>query len=81
MPCVRFHDPKEGYQVAHFQNPRCQAPDMMNGQEDRKCGVEMKLMGERHPLWRPGFFIFVCPRCEALRSISEADAAKYARRR
>ena len=72
--------PVEGEEfMVHFENPLCQAPD----QESWRgiCGTRMKLLGERHPLWKAKHFIFECPKCEAIQAISEDQAARIARRR
>lgn len=59
-----------------YKNPRCQAPDP----DDPRgmCGVEMKLAGERHPLWQPRNWVFVCPRCETVRLITEDQVHRNA---
>jgi hypothetical protein len=55
--------------MARYKEPRCMAEDF----EDplRVCGVRMELAGERHPLWKPGFYTFICPRCESIRCVDE----------
>ena len=65
----------------HYQPPKCNAPDQESLNPMAVCNVEMKLMGERHPLWKPGHYVFVCPRCEALRVLDEATLDRYAKRR
>lgn len=66
--------------MPRFRTPTCVAPDP----DDRKtgrCGVLMTILGERHesfgPNWRPGHTVFVCPRCAAIRAISEETAERY----
>jgi hypothetical protein len=56
--------------MKHFPNPRCEAPDPYD-ERSGVCGVEMRLEGERHPLWQPRHWVFVCPRCEAARVLTE----------
>jgi len=60
-----------------YKAPRCTAPDEMGGKPERPCGLEMKLLNERHPLWRPGHWMFICPRCESLRALSDQTLDRY----
>lgn len=50
----------------------------------RPCGVEMRVMSERHPSfgpnWKPGHWVFLCPRCEAIRAVSDEHLDRYAER-
>lgn len=67
--------------MARYTEPRCQAIEREN--ED-VCGVRMKLMGERDPLfgpnWQPGHHVFKCPRCGSIRALSTANLDRYAER-
>lgn len=64
--------------MPRYTPPRCQNVDLEDG---RLCAVEMKPLGERHPLfgpnWKPGGWVFQCPRCEALRFIDEQRLDRY----
>lgn len=69
--------------MPRYRPPRCLAPDP----DDRRtgaCGVEMRLLGERHPSfgpnYRPGCHVFVCPRCGAVRAIDDAAVDRYVER-
>ena len=55
--------------MKQYHNPRCNAPD----DEDPRgiCGVPMQMRGERHPMWKAKHWVFECPRCEAVRLITE----------
>ena len=63
----------------HLRPPRCQAPasPFIEGM----CRVEMRLAGERHPLWQRHNYTFYCPRCEAVQVITEDWADKHCERR
>lgn len=64
-----------------YRPPLCRAPHVETG---RPCGLEMKPMGERHPSfgpnYRPGHWIFQCPRCESVRVVSDENVDRYAQR-
>ncbi len=65
-----------------FKEPNCVAPDP----DDPRgvCGVQMRALGERHPSFdsnfKPGHWVFQCPRCEAVRAIEDARLAVYLER-
>lgn len=66
--------------MPQYRTPRCVALD----DDDRECGVEMKVLGERHPSfgpsYRPGHVVMQCQRCGAVRAISLETPEKYAAR-
>lgn len=66
--------------MPRFKVPRCIAPDEMDGRPEKSCNVEMKMVGERHPLWKPGQWVFMCPRCESVRVIDDLKAERYCER-
>lgn len=64
--------------MARYKNPKCQAED----QEDPRgiCGVEMKLIGERHPLYQHRSWTFICPRCGAVTLLTEDQLKRTSER-
>lgn len=44
------------------------------------CNVTMKPLGERHPSfgpnYKPGGWVFLCPRCGAVRFVGDDQAAR-----
>lgn len=69
--------------MARYREPKCAAPDI----EDSRtgvCGVRMIALGERHPSfgpnWRPGMWVFLCPRCGAVRAIDDEKTHHYLER-
>lgn len=65
--------------MARYENPICIAPHQEDPQR-RYCGVRMRLLGERHPLYQPKKFVFECPRCGCIRAIDELAAERCSRR-
>ena len=64
--------------MARFQEPLCQAPDEL----DRgTCDVRMRALGERHPSfgpnYKPGGWVFQCPKCGSVRFIEEERLQRY----
>lgn len=55
--------------MEQFKNPICKAPDPDSWRG--VCGVEMKQVAERHPLWQKKAWVFLCPKCEAMQAITE----------
>jgi hypothetical protein len=67
--------------MARYEEPRCQAIDR---ETEAVCGVRMKVLGERDPSfgpnWRPGHYVFKCPRCGSVRALDAANLDRYATR-
>ena len=67
--------------MARYANPRCAAPDP-DGRGS--CDVTMRPLGERHPSfgpnYKPGGWVFECPRCSAVRFLEEEKLGRYAER-
>lgn len=63
--------------MARYRNPKCRNFDEETG---RHCNTEMRLLGERHPLWQPGFYNFICPKCESVRCIDDLHVDRVAER-
>jgi hypothetical protein len=62
--------------MRQYKNPMCEAPDPESWRGI--CGITMKLVDERHPLYKPKHFVFLCPRCESMRAITEDQLSKIA---
>jgi|WetSurMetagenome_2_1015567.scaffolds.fasta_scaffold45113_2 hypothetical protein len=60
--------------MRQYRNPLCQAPDPESWRGI--CGITMKLVDERHPLYKPKHYVFLCPRCEAMQAITEDQLSK-----
>jgi hypothetical protein len=67
--------------MARYRNPICQAPDM-DGRGT--CDVTMTPLGERHPSfgpnYHPGGWVFLCPKCSAVRFIEDEKVNRYLER-
>jgi hypothetical protein len=55
--------------MKQYKNPIC----MAENEESWRgvCGIPMKLVDERHPLHKAKHYIFLCPKCEAMRALTE----------
>lgn len=73
-----------------YQLPKCQGeiqeygqrPDGTRGEVWNRCNTPMQALGERHPSfgpnYRPGAWVFRCPRCGAIRAIDDTKTGRYA---
>jgi len=68
--------------VPKYHAPACQAVEI---ETDRVCGTPMVPLQEREPSfgpnWKPGHWVFRCPRCAAVRALSTEHIDRYAARR
>lgn len=62
-----------------YKNPICMAEDEESWRG--VCGVPMKLVDERHPLYQPKAWTFTCPKCGAYRMIDEKNVDRCAEAR
>lgn len=66
--------------MPRYDLPRCEAPDP-DDRKTGKCGVSMRVLGERHPSfgpnYRPGGTVFECSRCGAVRFIEDQRVDRY----
>lgn len=62
-----------------FRPPRCVA--FVDEGQARICGTEMRALGERDPRvgphGQPGHWVFLCPRCGALRAVTKQALGRY----
>jgi hypothetical protein len=65
-----------------FQEPLCMAEDVESWRG--VCGVKMTPLGERHPSFgpnfKPGVWVFQCPRCGSVRAIEDEKLSTYLER-
>lgn len=63
--------------MPRFQEPICKAPDPNGG----TCDVKTVALGERHPSFgpnfKPGGWVFQCPKCGSVRFIEEERLGQY----